>query len=154
MWSSSSVPETVASSESKHSRPVIIASEQTPFLAQSTQPVIISSIDEPRTVEVPVACPVIDLAAGDSSLGVVDSSSFEDEADAEVAEARHEAAQARVRLLEARVRERTRVARVKVKRRYVAPRKRPGPQLRTSLCSRWLSLRRALRGAAAGRFRA
>ena len=76
-------------------------------MAQSSQPVIISSTDESRIVEVPVACPVIDLAAGESSPGMVgSSSSSEDEAYGEVAEARHEAAQARVRLLEAQVRER------------------------------------------------
>ena len=105
MWSSSPAPETIASSDS---RPVTISSDQTPSQAQSSQPAVtISSTDESRTVEIPVACPVVDLTAGDSSPGLVESSSSsEDEADAELAEARHEAAQARVRLLEARVRER------------------------------------------------
>ena len=105
MWSSSPAPETIASSDS---RPVTISSDQTPSQAQSSQPAVtISSTDESRTVEIPVACPVVDLTAGDSSPGLVESSSSsEDEADAELAEARHEAAQARVRLLEARVRAR------------------------------------------------
>ena len=65
------------------------------------------STDESRTVDIPVACPVVDLTAGDSSPGLVESSSSsEDETDAELDEARHEAAQAQVRLLEARVRAR------------------------------------------------
>ena len=105
MWSSSRALETFAFSDS---RPVSITSDQTPFHAQSSQPAVtISSTDESRTVEVPVACAVVELIAGDSSLSLVESSSsFEDEANAELADARHEAAQARVHLLEARVRER------------------------------------------------
>jgi hypothetical protein len=96
---------------SSESRPVTISSEQTQSRAQSSQPAVtVSSTEESPTVEFPVACPVIDLAAGDSSDPgpevVESSSSSDDEADAELANARHEAAQARVRLLEARVRER------------------------------------------------
>ena len=62
MWSSSPAPETIASSDS---RPVTISSERTPSQAQSSQPAVtISSTDESRTIEVPVACPVVDLTAG------------------------------------------------------------------------------------------
>ena len=58
--------------------------------------------------EIPVAVPVIDLAADDSDPGqefVEPRSSSSSEEDPELAEARHEAALTRVRMLEARVRE-------------------------------------------------